>query len=497
MRAAVLLVIALPVAADEVAKAQAIAKAGPDAARAAVPELIALGKGSAEERFAARDALVVAGPPALARLIGEAGGNPSLRLLLEGVSHDLGAGVVAPALPLLASEDNKVRAMAAVSLGAAGAGGEAAVKQLVTALHDKDADVRREAALAIGRIGRGAHDAIPGLIHLANDPERGCTREGLLALGMIVRDAAERDRRGTKVSPEVARALESGLAWLLRQQGPDGSWRFVNPFGAKSPDHARITSLAILAMLDSGDAARFAPHLRSGLRYLAASDGPVGDDIHVRSGRVGAVVAALCAGARATGDPECRAAAERGLAALAAERIRPGEVSSFGWRALTFLETGFAGFDVDRRLVVDPPEGRPLGEVALAIVLRKDPEARTRTAIEACLQEEGQDLESTFFGARARWYVDLKSDALVQTTLKLQREDGSWDRDGGWGQAHATACMLLCLEAAAGLAHPLTMPLPDAPQLRAAVATLRIAAQSKNEDIRAAAEQALAGFAVR
>jgi HEAT repeat protein len=497
MRAVVLLALALPVAADEIAKAQAIAKAGPEAARAAVPELIALGKGAPLERFAARDALVVAGPPALAKLIGEAGGNPSLRLLLEGVSHDLGAGVVAPALPLLASEDKKVRAMAAVSLGAAGAGGEAAVKQLVTALHDKDAEVRREAALAIGRIGRGAHDAIPGLIHLANDPERGCTREALLALGMIVRDAAERDRRGTKVSPEVARAIEKGLAWLARQQRPEGWWAVPASADAPAPETVRVyvASLALLALLEGGDPSRHATQLRAGLRYVVATDASAGRyPFEAPWWVTGETVAAtLCAATRILGDPECRSVAPPEARALA-----EGESDlARGWGSVLVLEADFAGLLLLRRKEIY--EAGP-GVTALArISAGGDPTSdEMRRLLDECVAEASADPERLVLAARARWYGGLRSGSLVEAVLTGQREDGSWGQDrGSLGPAHTTACMLLALEAASGLAHPLTMPLPDAPQLRAAVATLRIAAQSKNEEIRAAAEQALGGFAVR
>jgi len=480
MRAAILLVLAVPAMADGIAKAQAIAKAGPEAARAAIPELIELGKGSPAERFAARDALVVAGPPAVAKLIVEAGGNPSLRLLLEGVSFDVGAGVVVAALPALASEDQNVRAMAAVSLGAAGAGGAAAVKMLDAALYDADVGVRRESALALGGIGLGARDGIAGLIHLANDPERGLTREALLALGMILRDAAERERPAPKPSPEVARAIESGLAWLSRQQRPDGSWE-VPPAGdapAAEKVRACVASLALLAMLEGGDPNRRSPELRPGLRYVVATDGSSGE--YAAEGwsvAREAVVATLCAAARVLGEPECRVAAERGLTTLAAraERNAGGENAKPGlpaWAALPFLEAGFAGLCAADSGTI----------------------AEFQALIASSPKEANEDPPWLALVARAQWYGGADSHALVESVLKLQREDGSWASTNALGPVHATACMLLCLEAASGLTRPLTLPLPDAPQLKAAVATLKIARQSKDGAIRAAAEQALAGF---
>jgi hypothetical protein len=388
--------------------------------------------------------------------------------------------------------------MAAVSLGAAGRGGEAAVKQLIGALHDTDADVRREAATALGGIGRGAHDAIPGLIHLANDPERGCTREAILALGMIVRDAAERGRPAPKPSPEVAGAIEKGLAWLARQQRPDGSWTWIeSPFGGggevqRAAIDAQATALATLAFLDGGGLDRLAPQLRSALRRLASTDGSEGPLGRMPAGHEVSVTAALCAGARVIGEPECRAGAQRGFPTV------PKSLA-FGWRAVTLLEAGFAGLRAEGAWVekVKPRSG---GEAAILGIVGGNASATEQAfpgTLDAGAEGNVADPLSTFFGARARWYAGLRSDALVASILKAQRADGSWASAGYVGAAPATACMILSLEAAAGLSRPLTLPLPDAPQLRAAVATLRVAAESKDDAIRSAAEQALAGFAVR
>jgi len=477
-RALLLLALAAAASADEVAKAQAIAKAGPEAAREAIPQLIALGKGGPSERFAARDALVVAGPHAVVPLIGGASGDQSLRLLLEGVSFDLGAAVVAPALPMLAADAPKVRAAAAVCLGAAGRGGEAAVKKLIEALYDKDGTVRREAATALGRIGRGAHDAVPALILLANDRERDATREGILALGMIVRDAAERARPKPKLAPEVASAIEKGLAWLAVQPEPE-----------VPAARAYFSSLALLAMLESGARDRYATQIQSALRRVVsveASDYGFDEPYWVTREPV---TASLCAAARVLREPECEAAAEEGVRALAV-------YDSEAWRALAILEAGFAGLLLDpavRDLKVADCSAVAAPLVGLAA--GKDPKSEgMRRLIDSC---DGNDKypDSWLLAARARWYGGVRWDSLVESVLKRQREDGSWDPGGNaLGAVNSTACMLLALEAASGLAHPLTMPLPDAPQLKAAVVTLKLASQSQEKEIRKAAEQALAGF---
>ncbi len=490
MRAAILLLIAVPAAADAIEQAQAIAKAGPEAARAAIPQLIGLGRGTPAERFAARDALAVAGPPAVAKLIVEAGGNPSLRILLEGVSFDLGAGVVVAALPALASEDPKVRAMAAVSLGASGPGGAAAVKMLDGALYDPDAEVRREAALALGGIGLAARDGIAGLIHLANDPERGMTREALLALGMIVRDAAERDRPAAKPTAEAAAAIEKGLAWLARQQTPDGWWGVPAIGDAPVPEKVRgyVASLALLAMLEAGHPDRHAPQLRAGLRYVVATDGSDGHYPWWITRQT--VAAVLCATARILRDPEGRTAAEHVVPAVAAnEKLRASP-----WFTLALLEAGYAGL-LSGPLLQDL-DVHDAGSVVAAIATGEDAKVEElRGWIASDSDGALTEPESWALAARARWYAGNKSNALVDWVRKRQREDGSWDcGDNLLGPVHTAACMLLSLEWASGLARPLTLPLPNAPQLKAAVATLKIARQSKDAAIRAAAEQALAGF---
>jgi hypothetical protein len=488
---------------DPLAKAKALAQAGPAAAREAIPELIALGRGAPEERFAARDALVVAGPPAVAKLIEGAAGDGAPRLLLEGVSRDLGAGVVVAALPALSSKDARVRAAAAVSLGAAGAGGEAAVKRLVELLYDEEAGVRREAALALGGIGRGAHDAASALIFLANEPARDAQREALLALGMILRDAAERERPVRKVASGTASAIESGLAWLARQEGRAEGWGVP----AAAPEKARIyvASLAVLAMLEGGAPERYAPHLRAALRYVVAADASAGHYPYEAPWwiPVETVTATLCAAARVLDEPECRAAAERHLNAAwtnhgTGESREPGPPA---WEALLVLEAGFAGLLLHpgvRDIEIHDAGALPTALVRLAA--GRDPgsdELRSLIESGSVLPKPG-GREWWIFAARARWYGGLGSDAIVAEVCKTQLEDGSWTGEGDpHGSFRTTACMLLALEAASGLARPLALPLPDAPQLKAAAATLRVAAASKDDALRAAAEQALAGFAVR
>ena len=78
---------------------------------------------------------------------------------------------------------------------------------------------------------------------------------------------------------------------------------------------------------------------------------------------------------------------------------------------------------------------------------------------------------------------------------------GSWDPIGVWGEdggrVYSTALMLLCLESICGYTRPFELKLPSAPRFRTTIATLKLALQHREPTIRKAAEDALAGFAVR
>jgi HEAT repeat protein len=78
---------------------------------------------------------------------------------------------------------------------------------------------------------------------------------------------------------------------------------------------------------------------------------------------------------------------------------------------------------------------------------------------------------------------------------------GSWDPIGVWGEdggrVYSTALMLLCLESISGYTRPFELKLPSGPKYRTTIATLKLARQHREPTIRKAAEDALAGFAVR
>lgn len=303
-------------------------------------------------------------------------------------------------------------------------------------------------------------------------------------MGAILRDAAERERPEPKVAPEVARAIERGLAWLAEESLPE----------VPAP-RAYLSSLALLAMLESGARDRHATQIRSALRQIVSAETAPRDYGYDEPWWVTRepVAAGLCAAARMLREPECGAAAGEFVRALAV-------YDSEAWRALAVLEAGFAGFPLDpmKRDLKEVTDCSALAAPLVGLAAGKDPKSEDmRRLIESC-EANDKHPDSWFLVARARWYCGLTSDSLVDAVLKRQREDGSWDPGGNaLGAVNATACMLLALEAASGLARPLVLPLPDAPQFRAAGATLRIAAQSKDAALRAAAEQALAGFAVR
>ena len=171
------------------------------------------------------------------------------------------------------------------------------------------------------------------------------------------------------------------------------------------------------------------------------------------------------------------------------------------------------------------PEGKTRAVTAEALYIRLAAGQRLdaplcRANLEATLEilpawdlEGGTlDMYYWFQGTRALHYVGGShwskwKKALAKAILPNQLPKdhgtgaGSWEPIGAWcgdgGRVYSTAILVNCLETLAGLTSPIEMKLPSTPRLRAAVATLKIARQSREPKIRRLAEDALTGFALR
>jgi hypothetical protein len=150
-----------------------------------------------------------------------------------------------------------------------------------------------------------------------------------------------------RTPPRVEEAVERGLAYLVKQQRPDGSFDFDPRREAKDTDGPRhkaaFTGLALLAFLSAGhtpDVGRYGIAVRGALDYLTAAvpaDGYVGQADGSRMYGQAIVTLALAQAAGVEPIPTKRTAegaALRRLVAvlLRAQNVTKPEASAGGWR---------------------------------------------------------------------------------------------------------------------------------------------------------------------
>ena len=184
---------------------------------------------------------------------------------------------------------------------------------------------------------------------------------------------------GTEGPRDPAReALERALAWIVRQQQPDGHWSMTGPYteGAQSREadtNTGATALALLALLGDGNSPTAGKHQKAvdkGVRWLIGQQQPSGDlfDGH-EQGRSAHFYAhsqatiVLCEALALSGDESIRPAAEKAAAFLVAAqnprlggwKYRPlgadgiGDLSVTGWALMALHSARIAKIDV-------PPE---------------------------------------------------------------------------------------------------------------------------------------------
>ncbi|MDC0175438.1 HEAT repeat domain-containing protein [Planctomycetaceae bacterium] len=108
-------------------------------------------------------------------------------------------------LKLTASEDKKVRMMAAFSMQAAtNAQKERCIASLIKVLKDPDSDVRASAALALGGYGPSAKRAIPAIVTVIHDVDPGTAR----AAGVALQCVAGKSLKSREIRPVAAEGID-------------------------------------------------------------------------------------------------------------------------------------------------------------------------------------------------------------------------------------------------------------------------------------------------
>ncbi len=173
-------------------------------------------------------------------------------------------------------------------------------------------------------------------------------------------------------------ARDRALAWIVRQQQPDGHWSMTGPYteGAQSREadtDSGATALALLALLGDGHSPTAGKHQKTvdkGVRWLIGRQKPDGDlfdsDEQGRSAHFYAhsqATIALCEALSLSGDESIRPAAEKATAFLVEAqnprlggwKYRPldadgiGDLSVTGWALMALHTARIAQIDV-------PPE---------------------------------------------------------------------------------------------------------------------------------------------
>jgi hypothetical protein len=186
-----------------------------------------------------------------------------------------------------------------------------------------------------------------------------------------------RSEGGTVESEE---AVERGLDWLARHQGPAGNWT-LDPrnhctegpcpgAGAMTSDTA-ATGLALLPMLGAGhshtEPGRYQASIERGLAWLRGAQQPsgelfVGGADNARMYRHAIAAMALCEAYGVSKDLELRGPAERSIRFIILSQNQldggwryqpgdPGDTSVFGWQMLALRSASLAGIKVPDAVV--------------------------------------------------------------------------------------------------------------------------------------------------
>jgi hypothetical protein len=168
---------------------------------------------------------------------------------------------------------------------------------------------------------------------------------------------------------ESEQAVRAGLAWLLRQQMPDGRWKINGNFPDKAPNANDVaaTAMAILPMLGAGythksptkgEPAPYTKAIQSGLQFLIRSQNPKSGEFGSGGYAHGLAAQALCEAYGMTKDPALKRPAQGAVFFLVTTqhnqggwRYSPktaGDMSVTGWQLMALHIAQRSGLDVHK-----------------------------------------------------------------------------------------------------------------------------------------------------
>ena len=166
------------------------------------------------------------------------------------------------------------------------------------------------------------------------------------------------------------KAVKAGLAWLVKQQMPDGRWKIDGNFPDKGSQMSDVgaTSLALLPMLAAGythksprkgESAPYANAIQSGLNFLLRGQNKKTGALNSDGYAHGLAAQVLCEAYGMTKDPNLKSAAQFSVASIVngqhekggwryAPRME-GDISVTGWQVMALFTAQRSGLVVPKK----------------------------------------------------------------------------------------------------------------------------------------------------
>jgi Squalene-hopene cyclase C-terminal domain len=165
------------------------------------------------------------------------------------------------------------------------------------------------------------------------------------------------------------KAVEEGLAWLVKQQRSDGTWSLRGPYsnGGTTENKSAATAMALLALVGAGNTHRdgkYQTNVHRGLNAMIAmqdADGFFAGDAHERQQMYaqGQCTIAICEIFGMTSDSSLKDRAQRALEFAERSQSREGgwryqpredsDTSVTGWFVMALMSGRMAGLSTDNR----------------------------------------------------------------------------------------------------------------------------------------------------